>query len=568
MSLNVISNYAANVAQRYLEKSDAEASRSVAKLSAGTRVLSARDDAAAMAVGQRMHTQVTALKQAAVNAGQAASMLQIADGTMGTVSDMLVRAKSLATQSASDNVGSAAERAMLDVEYQKLMSEITRVASVTKFDGANLLNGTAAAATRSATATGGSLNNLGAANGSTALSAANTTSTAAGSYNLTVSTAVGQDYSVVIGTRNGGLEPAAGTGKTLAITTSNAPTAAAGAYKIHFVQVGSSTAYTAQVKTTGGTLVATSDAKDVGTGSKLTASVAFNNFIAAGGQAAEWANFASNFAVTLTGTNAATDVLTTGDSVDINLRGQNNNTTVTTTVLSKVGTAFSASTTALSGSEVTFTSAANSATKTALANMGFSLSDNQVLDITFASAPTNGSVASFVVTETAARTASSSFQFQLGDSNSANDSISVAIDSVLLSNLALKNADGTDFDWTGTHSNAAGSTASSGSGLLATGNNLLNRTNSSKAIDALDRSIDDMSKYRANVGAQQNRLQFAALNLHATVENQEAARSNLMDLDVAAEMSYFTSRQILQQAGVSMLAQANQMPQNLLRLFR
>jgi len=52
------------------------------------------------------------------------------------------------------------------------------------------------------------------------------------------------------------------------------------------------------------------------------------------------------------------------------------------------------------------------------------------------------------------------------------------------------------------------------------------------------------------------------------MENAEAARSTLMDLDVAAEMSSFTSNQILQQAGVSMLAQANQMPQNLLRLFR
>jgi flagellin len=572
MSLNVVSNYAADVAQRYLQKSDHEASRSLAKLTAGTRVLNARDDAAAMAVGQRMRAQVASLKQASVNAGQAASMLQIADGTMGTVTDMLVRAKSLATQSASDNVSSAAERAMLDVEYQKLMSEITRVANLTKFNGQSLLNGTAQAATRSASLTGASAVQLIKSGGAAAnISATTTTTTAQGSYNVTVSTATAQDYSVVIGTRNAGLNLTDGAGKTLAITTTGAPTAAAGAFKIHFAQIGSSTAFTAQVKTTGGTLIATSEAKDVGTGSKLTGAVAFTSFVAATGQETAWGNFASNFVVTLTGTNAATDVLTNGDSVNIELKGQNNNTTNFTAVLSKVGTAFTATATsagAPAGNKFSFTGTTN---KTALANMGFDLGTDNAsngLEFTFTSAPTNGSVGSFVVTETAARTASTSFQYQLGDSNGVHDSISVAIDSVLLSNLALYNADGTSFSWVGTHSDAAGTTASTGSGLLATGNNLLNRTNASKAIDALERSIDDLSKYRANVGAQQNRMEFAAMNILATVENQEAARSNLMDLDVAAEMSFFTSRQILQQAGVSMLAQANQMPQNLLRLFR
>jgi len=63
-------------------------------------------------------------------------------------------------------------------------------------------------------------------------------------------------------------------------------------------------------------------------------------------------------------------------------------------------------------------------------------------------------------------------------------------------------------------------------------------------------------------------LQGFLEHVSLVMENAEAARSTLMDLDVAAEMSSFTSNQILQQAGVSMLAQANQMPQNLLRLFR
>jgi flagellin len=81
-------------------------------------------------------------------------------------------------------------------------------------------------------------------------------------------------------------------------------------------------------------------------------------------------------------------------------------------------------------------------------------------------------------------------------------------------------------------------------------------------------AIDDIQTYRATIGASQNRIEFAAANIATVTENTEAARSQLMDLDVAAEMSNFVSKQILVQAGVSMLAQANQLPQNLLRLFQ
>src|SRR3546814_6740836 len=89
MGMNLISNYAANVAHRNLTASDAQATSSLAKLSSGTRVVSAKDDAASMAIGSRISSEVAALKQASVNAGQASSMLQIADGAMARTSDIL-----------------------------------------------------------------------------------------------------------------------------------------------------------------------------------------------------------------------------------------------------------------------------------------------------------------------------------------------------------------------------------------------------------------------------------------------------------------------------------------------
>jgi flagellin len=139
MTLNVVSNYAADVAHRNLMRTDMEASSSLAKLSIGKRVVSARDDAASMAIGQRMNAEVQGLKQAVVNAGQANSMLQIADGAMSTISDILTRMKVLAMQSSSANLGTT-ERSFLDTEFQALKMEIDRVANDTDFNGTKLIN--------------------------------------------------------------------------------------------------------------------------------------------------------------------------------------------------------------------------------------------------------------------------------------------------------------------------------------------------------------------------------------------------------------------------------------------
>ena len=139
MPLNVVSNYAANVAHRNLQATDIAASNSLAKLSIGKRVVSARDDAASMAIGSRMESEVMGLKQAVINAGQANSMLQIADGAMSTLSDILTRMRVLAMQADSQNLG-ATERSFLDAEFQALIAEIDRVANDTEFNGTKLIN--------------------------------------------------------------------------------------------------------------------------------------------------------------------------------------------------------------------------------------------------------------------------------------------------------------------------------------------------------------------------------------------------------------------------------------------
>jgi flagellin len=112
--------------------------------------------------------------------------------------------------------------------------------------------------------------------------------------------------------------------------------------------------------------------------------------------------------------------------------------------------------------------------------------------------------------------------------------------------------------------------AASTSALSLTGTSVdgSDATNANTASTAISAAITTLNTARAGIGASQNRLQFASDNLSTSLQNNESARSSLMDLDVASEMTKFTSAQVLQQIGVSTLAQANQMPQQLMKLFQ
>jgi flagellin len=140
MALNSISNFGAHIAQRNLRSSNAGLTLALAKLSAGRRVLSAKDDAAALAIGSRMGAEVSGLQQARVNAGQGSSMLQIADGGMARINDALTRMKSLAVQAGSGHL-SGVERSAINTEFQSLAAEVDRISADTDFAGTPLLDG-------------------------------------------------------------------------------------------------------------------------------------------------------------------------------------------------------------------------------------------------------------------------------------------------------------------------------------------------------------------------------------------------------------------------------------------
>lgn len=138
MGLNIISNYAADTAHRHLQRNEALAAKTMARLSSGSRTTFASDDAASLAVGTRLRADVEAMTSATTNASHAASVLQVAEGAASVITDITVRLKSLAIQAASDQLSNT-ERRMIDVEYQQLLQELDRVAFSASFNGKRVL---------------------------------------------------------------------------------------------------------------------------------------------------------------------------------------------------------------------------------------------------------------------------------------------------------------------------------------------------------------------------------------------------------------------------------------------
>ncbi|MBI2522055.1 MAG: flagellin FliC [Bdellovibrio sp.] len=141
MGLRINTNVTSLSAQRTLGVSNGEQQRTLEKLSSGTRIVRAADDAAGLAISEKLKAQVRGFQQAERNASDGVSMIQTAEGGLSEVSTILTRLRELSMQAASDTVGDT-ERGFTNLEYQNLKQEIERISQVTEFNGKKLLNGT------------------------------------------------------------------------------------------------------------------------------------------------------------------------------------------------------------------------------------------------------------------------------------------------------------------------------------------------------------------------------------------------------------------------------------------
>ena len=133
-------NTASNIAQNAIRINEQQMSTAMERLSTGSRINSAKDDAAGLAITERMSSQISGLKMAARNANDAITLLQTAEGATKEISSMLGRMRELAVQAASGTYTST-DRTALDLEFGALMDEIDRIAANTEWNGSAILSG-------------------------------------------------------------------------------------------------------------------------------------------------------------------------------------------------------------------------------------------------------------------------------------------------------------------------------------------------------------------------------------------------------------------------------------------
>ena len=143
MGLRISTNVASLNAQRNLRNTRMALDRSLEKLSSGSRINRAGDDAAGLAISENLKAQIRGLGQAERNAEDGISLVQIAEGALNEVSNILIRLRELSVQAASDTISNS-ERKFLNVEFEQLLQEIDRIANSTEFNRVPLLNGTGA----------------------------------------------------------------------------------------------------------------------------------------------------------------------------------------------------------------------------------------------------------------------------------------------------------------------------------------------------------------------------------------------------------------------------------------
>lgn len=140
MGLRINTNTSAISAQKALSETVRSSEKVLQKLASGSRINSSADDAAGLAISEKMKGQIRGFVQADRNANDGISVVQVAEGGLTEVNNILVRLRELSIQAASDTVGDV-ERGFSDVEFQNLKSEVERISQVTEFNGRKLLNG-------------------------------------------------------------------------------------------------------------------------------------------------------------------------------------------------------------------------------------------------------------------------------------------------------------------------------------------------------------------------------------------------------------------------------------------
>ncbi|MCI1959323.1 MAG: flagellin [Clostridia bacterium] len=525
-------NISALNANRQLSINNNAVSKSLEKLSSGYRINSASDDAAGLAISEKMKSQITGLNKASDNAEDGVSLIQTGEGALTEVHSMLNRMVELATQSANGTYGTE-ERSKLQDEVTNLKDEIDRISESTNFNGINLLDGSMGSGTSGAAA---------------ALASDATNSNAVvGAFDMTISGKAGLTVKLnADGVDTTAASSASLTGDTLTINLKGGSTDGTTlTYSEDDINEAVSRALSGS-KYEGTTIKLSNDISLGASGAAVSSAANYNLGFDAASVQLNTDGITTAEAANATAVGAAvtnTDGVSTKITVTADTAGANTNTLT----VANSGTA--GATTDVSGAVALNLDADTAYTATDINQMlskagaGMTVSfDGSLLGSTIYAGDAGVSDHVYTLgTDGTAGTGLASgggLKLQVGDTDATYNKIEVTCGSMDSTSLGLGAVDVSSQP-------AAGA-----------------------SIDLINKAIEKVSTSRGNFGALQNRLEHTINNLSTTTENLTSAESNIRDVDMAGEMMEFTKDSILTQASQAMLAQANQLPQGVLQLLQ
>jgi flagellin len=497
MAQVINTNIGSLTAQQNLTLSQRDVTTSLERLSSGLRINGASDDAAGLAISERMASQINGLNQAARNASDAISLSQTAEGSLNQTTALLQRMRELSVQ-AANGTNSSTDRTALQSEITQLVAEVDRIANTTQFNGLNLLDGTF---TSKAFQVG-----------------ANANQTVGVSLTSAKAAALGSENTVTFGNTLG-----------LVGTAAASPASGVAANVLTYTVAGNTSTVSVDAGDSAQTVAQKINANVPGLNATAATTVKLNAFV--GANANDTLELEID-GVALGAVAAATDATTTATAVGAAI--QSNSQLAHLSVVDDAGGALTISNT--SGADITVkiaggtdTGAANTLDVSVLRDDGSTYATTVEID----RANTEGVVATGALSYTTGKATGTSFG--LADSG----------------NLV------------GTPAGTMGTTSTT----VATVD-ISTASGAQSAIAVLDAALATVSNSRADLGATQNRFTSIVDSLTTTSTNQSAARSRIVDADFAVETANLTRGQILQQAGIAVLAQANAAPQNVLSLLQ
>lgn len=511
---------------RQLGISNAGGAKSMEKLSSGFRINRAGDDAAGLAISEKMRGQIRGLTQASRNAQDGISLIQTAEGALNETHAILQRMRELAVQSATDtNVG--VDRGEIQKEIDQLAVEITRISNNTEFNTQKLTNGGIKE---------GALGELKFHIGANEGQDINLNISAMDAKSLGVSRdlvvaeqdTVGDVVSSVSFADEVGTGVEAGATVTLSYTAKQdavAATAGKLTSTTSLVNIGAVNTALGDSSVTHKTLVLTIDGVDK--------TITFDKNYSVAGAYADWGAFKADIDLQLGG--AATVVGADGQ-----------------------GLVFTSGTDGASSSVVIKTALAGvveDGTSVAGADAKAEVSAKVTLESDGAGAKTQS--INVEGSETKLEVKDGFFKGTTINLSGAASTIAGSDD-----NFKIKAT--VDAASAATFSGGA----QTGDAVAKAGIDVSTQTRASAAITVINNAIETVSAERSKLGAMQNRLEHTIKNLDTSAENLQASEARIRDVDMAKEMMEFTKQNILQQAATAMLAQANQQPTGVLQLLR